>query len=545
MQYDFLGKKIRGRFGFPSGVIATNADTARYMISKILQLGFFFGKSTTIEPKLGNPEDLFLLADSGSGWNAVGFSNPGLEETVKEFYELKSCIGNDIALIPQIGESDEEKFAYCASKLDKIADAIELNVSCPHAVEGGIKVSYPDKVYQIVKAVRKATNKPLILKINAQSDFMKLVGRGIEAGISAVSGINTLGSYCPELSNEYGGLSGPGVFETTINTFRLLSNYKIPFIAMGGISGASEMTRLERIIPGSFYAIGTSLAEMDSDEIKKFFHHLEKDLNNGTNYSKSLASYKQAKQYKPFIVKDVIEYSDTLRLIRFYEHLNADIGQFVFLKADNRHSKPFSVANDIGGLELVVRKVGETTSKILELKKNNIVRIRGPYGKKINLPAESITFVGAGCGIAPIHHAASHHSGKKTFVIGAKNKNELVYLDKLRKKGEVIVSTDDGSEGYHSNVADLLEKYLRDNNANIFFNCGPEIAMKKVHDIEKKYSDRIYNLVERMTSCGVGICGKCSIPNGKRACVDGPVFDAVDFTPGLYKRDKYGRKTTW
>ena len=54
----------------------------------------------------------------------------------------------------------------------------------------------------------------------------------------------------------------------------------------------------------------------------------------------------------------------------------------------------------------------------------------------------------------------------------------------------------------------------------------------------------IYHLVERMTSCGVGICGKCSIPNGERACVDGPLFSAESFAPAEYTRDKTGKKVS-
>ncbi|MFC1586366.1 dihydroorotate dehydrogenase electron transfer subunit, partial [Fibrobacterota bacterium] len=148
--------------------------------------------------------------------------------------------------------------------------------------------------------------------------------------------------------------------------------------------------------------------------------------------------------------------------------------------------------------------------------------------------------------IAPLHHAATHHEGKKVFVLGAKTASELLYLEKFEKMGEVLVSTDDGSKGFHGFVPDLLESYLEEiNPAGIsFFNCGPEAAMKKADEIEARHvsGKDIYHLVERMTCCGVGICGKCSTPNGKRACVDGPVFNALEFKPGIYTRDKTGNK---
>jgi len=126
-KFNLLGKEIRGCFGFPPGVIVTNPDTARWMLNNIPQLGFYVGKSTTIESKEGNPEDIIVQESSGSLRNAVGYTNPGLEATIKSFYEIKESVSDDIFLMPQIAESNEERFAYCASKFDKIPiDGIEL-----------------------------------------------------------------------------------------------------------------------------------------------------------------------------------------------------------------------------------------------------------------------------------------------------------------------------------------------------------------------------------------------------------------------------------
>jgi hypothetical protein len=68
--------------------------------------------------------------------------------------------------------------------------------------------------------------------------------------------------------------------------------------------------------------------------------------------------------------------------------------------------------------------------------------------------------------------------------------------------------------------------------------------MKLVDGVARRHAapGRIFHLVERMTSCGIGICGKCSVPSGERLCVDGPVFPADTFIPGVYTRDKTGKK---
>ena len=62
--------------------------------------------------------------------------------------------------------------------------------------------------------------------------------------------------------------------------------------------------------------------------------------------------------------------------------------------------------------------------------------------------------------------------------------------------------------------------------------------------MERKYAppEDIFHIIERYTSCGVGICGKCATPSGLRSCIDGPAFCAVDFTPGIYERDLTGKK---
>jgi hypothetical protein len=68
--------------------------------------------------------------------------------------------------------------------------------------------------------------------------------------------------------------------------------------------------------------------------------------------------------------------------------------------------------------------------------------------------------------------------------------------------------------------------------------------MRALHEVESNYAplSDIYHVIERYTSCGVGICGKCATPTGLRACIDGPVFSAEEFTPGLHHRDLTGKK---
>jgi dihydroorotate dehydrogenase subfamily 1 len=548
----FLGRELRGRFGFPSGVIATNDDTARWMLEHIPQLGFFVGKSTTIAPREGYPEDILSQPAPDALWNAVGYANPGLEEMVESFRALREAAPPGVMLITQIGEGGEEAFAHCVDAFERAGhvDAFEINLSCPHIEKGGILIGGdPDIVRSIVAVCRQRTRRPLIVKLNAGVDRLEAVAAAAEAaGADALSAINTIGGPNPELSHGFGGLSGPRIFPVAVQAIRRIRTAsRLPLILMGGVRGAADVRTLDGIAPGSLVAIGSALAGFDSEAIREYFALLERDLAEGTDQAAEQTLHELLMEYRPFVVSEVVEHSPSLRTLRFHQDLEAGIGQFVFLKLGPDLAKPFSVAGTGRGLELVVRKVGRMTAKAFELKPNDVVRIRGPYGHSFAFPPDrKVIFVGAGCGIAPVHHAASHHPGPKRFVLGAVTSADLTYLDELRGMGEVAVATDDGSLGFQGFVSELLAKVLEQEGAGgaLFFNCGPEVAMQAVDAVARRYvpPGDIHHLVERVTSCGIGICGKCTTPSGERICVDGPVFTAAGFTLGLYTRDKTGKK---
>ena len=553
--YNLLGKEIRGRFGFPSGVITTNSDIARYMFEKVPQFGFYQGKSTTIEPTVGNREDILTQPTPDSMWNAVGYTNPGLEATVEGFRELREATPPDVFLMAQIGESTEEKFTHSVDAFEQagdIADGYEINVSCPHAAKGGILIgSNPDSVRSITAASRRATKKPIIVKLNAGvKDFEAIAVAAVEGGANAISAINTLGGPNPELSNQFGGLSGAAIFPATLDAVRRIRRVtSVPIVAMGGIRGAGDIRRLEEIDPSLFYAIGTALGGLNSEQIRAYFELLDRDLAEGTDLATGMTLNKNLMAYQPFVVKEIVAYGDTVRVIKFHERLQAhvDVGQYVFLKVSNTDSKPFSVADNRDGLELLVRAVGPMTERACQLKANDVVRVRGPYGHSFSLPEDrTVVLVGAGVGIAPIHYAARNHPGPKRVFVGAVTAEELSYWESFKEVCDVRVSTDDGTAGHKGYIHQLVEKALAEDPVDkpVFLNCGPEVAMKALDAVERKYAppEDIFHIIERYTSCGVGICGKCATPSGLRSCIDGPAFSAEAFTPGVYERDLTGKK---
>jgi dihydroorotate dehydrogenase electron transfer subunit len=107
-----------------------------------------------------------------------------------------------------------------------------------------------------------------------------------------------------------------------------------------------------------------------------------------------------------------------------------------------------------------------------------------------------------------------------------------------------LISTDDGSKGFHGFAADLAIKQLQKEGVDMVYTCGPEMMMKTLLD---NCSDLGFQAsLERYMKCAIGLCGQCCIGKGLRVCKEGPVFDGKtlkkveDF--GVFRRDSSGKK---
>jgi dihydroorotate dehydrogenase (NAD+) catalytic subunit len=329
---------------------------------------------------------------------------------------------------------------------------------------------------------------------------------------------------------------------------KLLRELSVPVIATGGVRSAADVHAIDRIAPRAPVAIGSALAELESEEIAGYFAALSRDLVAGTDDAAAMLGAKKALQYRPYVVKSKRMLGDDLAIVGFRERLEALPGQFVFVKTARDEAKPYSVAsNEEGGLEILVRAVGPASRALSEVQPGSVLRLRGPYGKPFALPPDAeVVFVGAGCGIAPILRAAQGHPGPRRFALGTRSVEATAFLERLHELGPVVHATEDGSSGLSGVALDalgtLLERYPPREDV-VFYNCGPEIVLSQVDEAERRLAppSRIFHVVERITACGIGICGKCATPEGLRLCVDGPVFSGEQFSPLRYSRDKTGR----
>ncbi len=212
-----------------------------YPLSK---LGGIAIKGTTLEPRQGNPSP--RVAETPSGMlNSVGLQNGGLERFLN--YELPNLVTKNTKIVANIAGATVEECAELAGRLnDTAVDMIELNISCPNVKHGGAAFgTCCDSAQSITAAVRKATEKPLMVKLSPNVTSITDIAKAVEsAGADAVSLINTLlgmridiKTRRPILKNNVGGLSGPAVFPVAVRMVWQVANaVNIPVIGMGGIA---------------------------------------------------------------------------------------------------------------------------------------------------------------------------------------------------------------------------------------------------------------------------------------------------------------------
>ena len=248
---------------------------------KLESLGAIVTKTITLNPRQGNQPPRTCETPAGM-LNSIGLENPGVDVFIKDKLPLLLKIGAPI-IVSIASEEDRDEFIGLARRLDKIKGiaAIELNISCPNiksprhpACPAGRHVTTsprlisqdPQATYELVKKVRRATDKIIITKLSPNvtciSDIALAAQRG---GTDAVSLVNTLSGMCidvksrkPKLGAVTGGLSGPAIRPVAIKmVWETYQKIKIPIIGMGGIM--DTQSALEFLIAGATaISIGTA-----------------------------------------------------------------------------------------------------------------------------------------------------------------------------------------------------------------------------------------------------------------------------------------------
>ncbi|MDE6797763.1 MAG: dihydroorotate dehydrogenase [Ruminococcus sp.] len=216
------------------------------------KLGGIATKGTTLNRRTGNLSP--RIAETPSGMlNSVGLQNPGIDHFISK--ELPYLLEKNTVILANIAGSTPEECVQVAEKLENTdVHMIELNISCPNVKQGGAAFGTScEMASEVVSKVRKATTKPLVVKLSPNVTSITDIAKAVEsAGADAVSLINTLlgmridvNTRRPVLRNNVGGMSGPAVFPIAVRMVCQVANaVKIPVIGMGGVSSGRDAIEL-------------------------------------------------------------------------------------------------------------------------------------------------------------------------------------------------------------------------------------------------------------------------------------------------------------
>jgi len=246
-----------------AGILGSTASSLNWAARS--GAGAVVTKSFGLYPNKGyaNPTTVEV---SGGVINAIGLSNPGVDNFKIELEKLN----HSVPAIASIYGANQDEFTEISVKVEGLVDALELNVSCPHAMGGcGSAIGQnPELTAEIVRSVKKRVKIPVFVKLTPNvTDIVEVARYAEDAGADALTMINSLGpgmridieTGIPILKNRFGGLSGPAVKPIAIRcVFDVYDEVNIPIIGVGGIRDYQDM--LEFLYAGaSCVQIGTSI----------------------------------------------------------------------------------------------------------------------------------------------------------------------------------------------------------------------------------------------------------------------------------------------
>ncbi len=210
----------------------------------------------------------------------------------------------------------------------------------------------------------------------------------------------------------------------------------------------------------------------------------------------------------------------------------AQPGQYVMVWVPGVDEVPMSLSKIIGESAVTVRSVGDATRAISSLEEGDRFGIRGPFGRAYTIEGRRPLLIGGGTGVAslaPLAEAMVSAGIRPTFLQGARSREQLIFRDRLGSLlgNDFVVSTDDGSEGYHGYASNYADDLMRNKEYDRVYVCGPEIMTAKIYESADKLGVPMQTSLERLCKCAIGLCGACAI-GPYRVCKDGPVFGEAE-----------------
>ena len=279
---EIAGLKLRNPTMLASGILGLSVDILKNVA--FAGAGAVVTKSIGLKPSNGYPNPTVIPVECGL-LNAVGLPNPGIHNFIKEIKLLKDL---EVPFIISVyGFSVEEYVEVAATAAEAGADAIELNLSCPHVKGTGSEIGQdPRLVAEVVGKVKNSVNRPVFAKLTPNvTSIAELAKAAAEAGADAVTAINTVRAMAidietcrPILSNKVGGLSGAAIKPIAVRcVYEIYEAVDVPIIGCGGIYGWRDA--VEFILAGaSAVQIGTAIASKDLDIFRSIVNGIDSYL---------------------------------------------------------------------------------------------------------------------------------------------------------------------------------------------------------------------------------------------------------------------------
>lgn len=232
-------------------------------------LGTFSFKGTTKDARFGNPTPR-IAECTGGLINAVGLQNPGVDAVIEsELPKLGRVFSKPV--MANVSGFSVDDYVYTVQRLDAQEQIgwFEVNISCPNVHGGGMSFGTDaHSAEQVTAAVRKVTDKPIIMKLTPNVTDIVSIARACEAaGADGVSLINTLygmridiKTKRPVIANRMGGFSGPAIKPVGLRmVYQVYEAVNIPIIGMGGVESAEDV--IEYMLAGAT-AVGVGAANL-------------------------------------------------------------------------------------------------------------------------------------------------------------------------------------------------------------------------------------------------------------------------------------------
>ncbi len=265
---NLAGLKLVNPTVLASGILGYSGDSLHRVAEA--GAGAVVTKSVGIEARPGYPNPTAVQAEAGL-LNAMGLPNPGIAEFAEEIEYAKTIV--KVPIIASVFGYTAEEYATVALKAVVAgADAVELNVSCPHVKDTGHEIGQnPRTMTEVIEKVKASVKKPVFVKLSPNvTDVVEMAKAAVRAGADALTAVNTVKALAidadaqmPVLSNVRGGLSGSAIKPMALRcVFDIFEAVKVPIVGCGGV--ANWRDAVEFMLAGaSAVQIGTAVAMGD------------------------------------------------------------------------------------------------------------------------------------------------------------------------------------------------------------------------------------------------------------------------------------------